>query len=100
MKRFKSPCPPPEGLRRELIEKLIDECAEVIQRCSKALTFGLDEIQPEQPYTNAQRISLEIGDIYEVVDRLVIREVLTDRYIEKGRRNKRNKLAKFLQNTE
>lgn len=100
MERFISPCPPPTGLRRELIEKLIDECSEVIQRCSKALTFGLDEIQPGQEYSNSRRIAFEVGDVYEVVRRLNGLRVLDVDDIEAGVQNKRRKLAQFLQHEE
>jgi NTP pyrophosphatase (non-canonical NTP hydrolase) len=46
-----------------LIAIVAEECAEVAQRCTKALRFGLLEIQPGQPLTNAQRISQEYGDL-------------------------------------
>lgn len=40
-----------------------EECAEVAQRCTKALRFGLIEVQPGQPLSNAERISQEYGDL-------------------------------------
>ena len=45
---------------------LAEECAEVAQRCSKALRFGLDDIQPGQEMTNRQRIQEELADIMGV----------------------------------
>lgn len=42
---------------------LIEECAEIIQRCCKAIRFGFDEIQPEQNLNNLQRIHGEIVDL-------------------------------------
>lgn len=53
-----------------LLEVLSEECAEVIQRVSKANRFGLEEIQPGQTFTNAQRICQEICDLYAVVEML------------------------------
>ena len=43
-----------------LLTILAEECAEVAQRCSKALRFGLDEIQEGQSLTNAERITQEL----------------------------------------
>ena len=42
---------------------LAEECAEVAQRVSKGLRFGLAEIQPGQELTNAQRIMEEMNDL-------------------------------------
>ena len=53
-----------------LLSCLAEECAEVAQRVSKALRFGLDEVQPGQPHTNAQRIGQEFNDLLAVVEML------------------------------
>lgn len=52
---------------------LAEECAEVAQRVSKALRFGLDEVQPGQSLTNAERIVGELVDLNAVVVMLVTR---------------------------
>lgn len=46
-----------------LLSKLIEECAEVIQRCTKAQCFGLHEVQEDQPLNNEDRIKYEIADM-------------------------------------
>lgn len=46
-----------------LISIVAEECAEVAQRCSKALRFGLTEVQPGQPLSNAERIAYEYADL-------------------------------------
>lgn len=51
-----------------LLDHLIEECAEVIQRGTKAKKFGLDEIQPDQSYTNAERIMHELADVFGVAE--------------------------------
>lgn len=94
---FKSPCPPPEGLTRELLTVLAEEASEVVQRVSKALRFGLDEVQPGQPYSNTRRLAHEVGDIYEVVNRLVAMGVLSQEQIDEGIARKKLQLSKFLQ---
>lgn len=44
-----------------------EECAEIAHRVSKALRFGLDEVQPGQPLNNVQRIEQEINDLTAVL---------------------------------
>lgn len=46
-----------------LLSIVAEECAEVAQQCSKALRFGLTEVQPGQPLNNAQRIAYEYADL-------------------------------------
>lgn len=46
-----------------LLTILAEECAEVAQRVSKAIRFGLTEVQPGQPLTNAKRIEHEMLDL-------------------------------------
>lgn len=53
-----------------LLWNIAEECSEVAQRASKAARFGLDEIQPGQPYTNAQRIIQEYADLVGVLSLL------------------------------
>lgn len=49
-----------------LLTQLAEECAEVAQRVSKALRFGLEEIQPGQSLNNAERIVEELIDLQAV----------------------------------
>ena len=49
-----------------LLTCLGEECNEVGQRVSKALRFGLNEVQPGQEATNAQRITAELKDLWAV----------------------------------
>lgn len=52
--------------REHLLVILMEECNEVAHRASKALRFGLEEIQPGDEKTNAQRISDELNDLVGV----------------------------------
>lgn len=51
-----------------------EECIEIAlamaQRTSKALRFSLLEVQPAQPFTNAERIMAEFDDLVAVVEML------------------------------
>ena len=53
-----------------LLTCLAEECAAVAHRVSKALRFGLGEIQPGQELTNAQRIGQEFHDLLAIVEML------------------------------
>lgn len=95
--RFISPEAPPEGLDRELLTILAEECCEVGQRVSKALRFGLAEVQPGQPLTNIERLSEEVGDLLGVIDRLYDRNLLRSGFVGSAKIKKRAKLHKYLQ---
>lgn len=56
--------------KEHLLSCLAEECNEVAQRVSKALRFGLQEIEPGQHQTNAQRIMQEFGDVLAVIELL------------------------------
>lgn len=49
-----------------LLSCLAEECAEVVQRVSKALRFGLRETQVGADYDNSERICLELEDLISV----------------------------------
>ena len=56
--------------QEHLLTILIEECNETAQRATKALRFGLEETQPEQDLTNAERIVYEFNDIVAVMELL------------------------------
>ena len=47
-----------------------EEGSEVAQRASKILRFGVDEVQPGQVKTNAERLVDEYADIIAVAEML------------------------------
>lgn len=56
--------------QEHLLACLIEECAEVQQRATKALRFGLYEVQPEQEVNNVDRLVAEVTDLLGVLDLL------------------------------
>jgi len=56
--------------QEHLLTILGEECVEVAQRCSKALRFGISEVQPGQDLTNASRIVSELTDLLAVLEML------------------------------
>jgi hypothetical protein len=95
--KFVSPGRPPTPHERELLDILIEEAAEIIQRATKIKRFGVDEIQPGQPHDNAYRLGLEIGDLVEVVDRLINLGVVSEHAVLAGQTSKQMQLSRFLQ---
>lgn len=51
-----------------LMAQAMEECAELAQRVSKAMRFGMEESQPGQSFTNRERIIAEYNDLVAVMD--------------------------------
>ncbi|MDE4297051.1 hypothetical protein PXK56_17840 [Phaeobacter gallaeciensis] len=96
--KFVSPEPQPTGYEAELLDLIIEECAEVIQRVTKMKRFGVKEIQPGQDFTNAERLSHELGDLSAVVQRAIDADLVCEDSINEQIPLKHAKLDKFLQN--
>ena len=84
-----------------LLVKLAEECAEVAQQAAKALVFGVDEIQHDQPLTNAERIWQEFADLCAIVGMLQDEHVLPCGYTDKMRfremvEEKREKVGRYM----
>jgi hypothetical protein len=84
-----------------LLSCLAEECAEVSQRVSKALRFGLDERQEGQPDDNAERIRLEMYDLIAVYLIAETEGLLPPLHLDGEIRNmivkrKRAKIEKFM----
>ena len=45
-----------------------EECVEVAQQLTKALRFGMEEVQPGQELTNRQRIIAEFTELVAVLE--------------------------------
>jgi hypothetical protein len=80
-----------------LLTCLAEECAEVGQRVSKALRFGLDEVQPGQPLRNRDRIQDELNDLFAVAAILAGEGVIGWCLPEQGQvRAKLEKIERFM----
>lgn len=55
---------------QHLLIKLAEECTEVSHRVSKALRFGLSEVQPGQGQDNCERLWAEVHDLIAIVELL------------------------------
>lgn len=56
--------------KEHLLSIVAEECGEVAQRATKAMRFGLKEIQPGHTQTNAVRLMGEFADLIGVIEML------------------------------
>ncbi len=82
-----------------LLTILAEECAEIAQRCSKALRFTVDECQPglDPPLTNGERIVREYADLLAVASMLIDEGVLPRTRLGPLMIAKRAKVETFLE---
>lgn len=64
-------------IRQALLLKIMEECDELSQRASKAIHFGLEEIQEGQLLTNEERLRDEFIDLIAATN-MVISKVYID----------------------
>lgn len=95
--RFITPGPLPSAREREILNIIIEECAEVQHRACKALRFGLSEVQPGKHLSNAERLSDEIGDLFAILDLAVEERLLPEDRIRAAIFAKKEKLKTFMQ---
>ena len=79
----------------EVMNILSEECAEVIQAISKCHRFGLNNVKPGKPLTNAQHLEGEIGDVLAMIDLLQSLNVVTAEGMEAAKQAKFEKLKKW-----
>lgn len=83
--------------KEHLLTITSEECNETAQRISKALRFGLSEIQPGQKRTNIERFTEEFSQLYAMVEMLKeeghIHKILDEEEIQ----NKKVKVEKYLE---
>jgi hypothetical protein len=79
-----------------LLTILSEECVETAQRVSKAIRFGLTEVQEGQHLNNAERLVYEFNDIVAVMELLhekgLIPTVIDGEAINK----KKKKIEKYI----
>ncbi len=81
--------------QEHLLVIIAEECAEVAQRATKALRFGLEEIQEGQKLTNSQRLQYEFSDLLGAYDLLSEKHPVSFP-TSKQRRSKQSKIKKYL----
>ena len=77
---------------KERIILLMEECAEVTQRCAKILRFGWDSVQPSSGRNNRDLLEQETGDFMLVFSILTMNNDIDLAKVEKHSHNKIPKL--------
>lgn len=104
VEKFNSPCLPPAPQDREVIVTMIEEaseiakeCQEFIQRATKMLRFGIQEVQPGQDKTNAWRLGHEFGELQYMIDVAHRAGIIPMGAAKAGFESKRQKWPQFQQ---
>jgi hypothetical protein len=74
---------------------LMEECAEVIQVCSKILRFGIDDINHELQITNRTHLEVELGDVQAMIGILVENKTVSPMELAKNELKKLKKLENW-----
>ena len=82
-----------------LLIQLMEEAAEVQKVCSKALRFGLEEVEPDKPMqlNNAERISRELADFLAVAKMLLAKEKIPGYHNMQSMVDKTEKVKAFME---
>jgi NTP pyrophosphatase (non-canonical NTP hydrolase) len=83
--------------QEECLNILQEECAEVIQACSKIKRFGLIGKSLNTTLTNRESLEMELGDVLALVDLVKGAGLgVTNEGIEKARLDKMKRLSRFM----
>ena len=74
---------------------LMEECAEVIQVCSKIKRFGIDDFHPKEKEINRNVLERELGDLMCMAAILVKQGTIQEANIEQASLNKLKKLERW-----
>lgn len=80
-----------------LLTQLSSECMEVAHRVTKALQFGLFEVQPGQEFNNEQRLIQEYTDLLGTMDLLSEAGILVSEIKAENIIAKKKKVAKYME---
>jgi translation elongation factor EF-G len=90
-------------LEDHILTMIAEECAEVAQRATKILRFGMSEVQPGHDMNNAARLMQEFADLATVVRKLAnnnavfSKEYKNYEQTERWAEQKGKKIKKFLE---
>lgn len=86
--------------QEHLLTLVMEECAETAQRASKAIRFGLTEVQPGQPHDNIMRMMIEYTDLVAVFEVMMEEGMLTSALQEDLERHHEAKKVKIREQME
>jgi NTP pyrophosphatase (non-canonical NTP hydrolase) len=74
---------------------LMEECAEVIQVCSKIKRFGIDDYHPVERKPNRELLEEELGHVAALMGILVENHTITEKGVTEQAENKLKKLENW-----
>ena len=80
-----------------LLTCLSEECAEISQRCTKALRFGLNEVQKDQDLDNLERLNYELNDLIGVIEILNENGIVININNRESIKLKKEKIIKYME---
>lgn len=81
---------------KEILNILMEECAEVIQAISKILRFGFESAHPDNPtYTNREHLTEELGDLHCMMNLLSQKRIVNRDDVIQYASSKLTKLKKY-----
>lgn len=98
--QYVSQHPKPDERQAELLQWLMEECAEVQQACAKMLHFGAADIEPGQNLDNAKRLSREIGNMQALLYELRKSGITNEEQKWLGRLNKMLSITRYSQHKD
>lgn len=90
---------PLTAYEREILTILQEECAEVIVAASKLLRFGIGNTNPSTGKKNDEELGLEVGDLQQMVDKVILAQIVSRDHIIDGMVRKAKRLEVFLQHS-
>lgn len=84
------------NINEHILTCISEECSEIIKDISKALRFGIDDINPETKQTNRLAIAKELNDLIAVVELAIENYDLLDANVIDGFVSKELKKRKVL----
>ena len=79
-----------------LLVQLISECCEVAHRATKALHFGLNDIQKGQNLTNNERLTQELTDLHATIELCHANNLLTNQPTRTDLIKKKERIQKYM----
>jgi NTP pyrophosphatase (non-canonical NTP hydrolase) len=85
------------NIEQFFLTKVAEECAEIAQVALKAQQFGLNNVKEGQKYTNKERLSAELNDLFIILAFLEgTGSFSMEHYTEEETLAKRDKVLKYL----
>lgn len=84
----------------ELLDILVEECAEVIQATQKIKRFGKDERDPFTQIVNTNKLATEVGQLLHVISCVNAIDIYSYDTVKQGAEEKMEKMSKFMRNRQ